>query len=43
MKPLGGAFGGGSEELQFLVSQRRENSVRGEVIDKKRFIRRGHL
>ena len=42
MKPLGGVLGA-SEELWFLKSQRRKNSVRGKVIDKKWFIRMGRL
>ena len=42
MKLLGGVSGG-SEELQFFMSQRRKNSARGKVIDKKWFIRIGHL
>ena len=35
MELLGGVLGGGSEELQFFMSQRRKNSARGKVIDKK--------
>ena len=34
VKPLGGVSGG-SEELQFFMSQCRKNSARGKVIEKK--------
>jgi len=41
VKPLGGVSGN-TEEFQFFMSQRRKNSMRSKVVDKKCCVRIGY-